>query len=85
MHADGTEVPAQQAPTIQDLMRHSAGLAYGYFGDSPAQRAYVADGTCQTCKTPILLIDLQHSPLSVSPERSGTTAMRQMSWVEFWK
>ena len=44
MHADGTEVPARQAPTIQDLMRHSAGLAYGYFGDSPAQRAYVADG-----------------------------------------
>ena len=44
MCADGTEVPARQAPTIQDLMRHMAGLSYGYFGDSPAQRAYVADG-----------------------------------------
>ena len=44
MHADGTEVPARQAPTVQDLMRHTAGLSYGYFGDSPAQRAYVADG-----------------------------------------
>jgi CubicO group peptidase (beta-lactamase class C family) len=44
MQADGTEVPATQAPTIQDLMRHTAGLSYGYLGDSPAQRAYVADG-----------------------------------------
>jgi CubicO group peptidase (beta-lactamase class C family) len=44
MHADGSQVPARQAPTIQDLMRHTAGLAYGYLGDSPAQRAYVADG-----------------------------------------
>ena len=44
MHADGTQVPARLAPTIQDLMRHTAGLSYGYFGDSPAQRAYVADG-----------------------------------------
>jgi CubicO group peptidase (beta-lactamase class C family) len=36
--------PAQNQPTIQDLMRHTAGLAYGYLGDSPAQRAYIADG-----------------------------------------
>jgi CubicO group peptidase (beta-lactamase class C family) len=44
LHADGTQVPARQPPTIQDLMRHTAGLSYGYVGDSPAQRAYVADG-----------------------------------------
>jgi len=36
--------PAQRRPTIQDLMRHTAGLAYGFLGDSPAQRAYAADG-----------------------------------------
>jgi CubicO group peptidase (beta-lactamase class C family) len=41
---DGTEVNAKQTPTIQDLMRHTAGLSYGYLGDSPAQRAYSADG-----------------------------------------
>jgi CubicO group peptidase (beta-lactamase class C family) len=36
--------PAQRRPTIQDLMRHTAGLAYGFLGDSPAQKAYAADG-----------------------------------------
>lgn len=41
---DGTTVPAEAAPTVQDLMRHSAGIAYALLGDSPAQRAYVADG-----------------------------------------
>ena len=41
---DGRLVPAEAAPTIQDLMRHTAGLSYGFLGDSPAQRAIVADG-----------------------------------------
>ena len=39
--------PAKHPPTIQDLMRHTAGLAYGYIGDSPAHRAYAADGFLQ--------------------------------------
>ena len=42
--ADGSTAPAEAAPTIQDLMRHTAGLAYGFLGDTPAQRAYVTDG-----------------------------------------
>ena len=41
---DGRRVPAEQAPTIQDLMRHTAGITYGFLGDSPAQRAAIADG-----------------------------------------
>jgi CubicO group peptidase (beta-lactamase class C family) len=41
---DQGTTPAQSQPTIQDLMRHTAGLAYGFLGDSPAQRAYAADG-----------------------------------------
>ena len=42
--ADGSQVPAEVMPTIQDLLRHTAGLAYAFLGDSPSQRAYVADG-----------------------------------------
>jgi len=34
-------VPAERAMTIQDLMRHSAGLTYGFFGSSPVKTAYV--------------------------------------------
>ncbi|MCJ2052466.1 serine hydrolase domain-containing protein [Methylobacterium sp. J-070] len=39
-----TRVPAAAAPTIQDLLRHTAGIAYGYLGDGPTRRAYEADG-----------------------------------------
>lgn len=42
--ADGPRTRAAAAPTIQDLLRHTAGLAYAYLGDSPAQRALAADG-----------------------------------------
>ena len=31
---------ATQPMTIQDLMRHSAGLTYGFFGESPVKAAY---------------------------------------------
>lgn len=33
-------VPAQQAATVQDLLRHTAGLTYEFLGDSPVQRQY---------------------------------------------
>jgi len=33
-------VPATRAMTVQDLMRHTSGLTYGFFGDSAAKRAY---------------------------------------------
>ena len=34
-------VPAWQPPTVQDLLRHTAGLTYEFLGDSPVQREYV--------------------------------------------
>ena len=42
--AGGGTVPAIGIPTLQDLMRHTAGLAYGYLGGGPAGRALAADG-----------------------------------------
>ena len=35
-------VPADRPMTILDLMRHSAGLTYGFFGKSPVKSAYLA-------------------------------------------
>jgi CubicO group peptidase (beta-lactamase class C family) len=37
----GTE-PARRAPTILDLLRHTAGFAYGWYGVSPVKAAYRA-------------------------------------------
>ena len=33
-------VPTWQAATVQDLLRHTAGLTYEFLGDSPVQREY---------------------------------------------
>ena len=33
-------VPARRAITVQDLMRHSSGLTYGFFGNSLVKKAY---------------------------------------------
>lgn len=42
--ADGmpklTRVPAERAMTIQDLLRHTSGLAYGFTGNHPVKQAY---------------------------------------------
>lgn len=39
--ADGMRLePAARAITVQDLMRHSSGLTYGFFGDTPVKKAY---------------------------------------------
>ena len=37
----GGPKPAATPMTVQDLMRHSAGLTYGFFGDTPVKRAYL--------------------------------------------
>ena len=39
--AQGLE-PVRQAATVQDLLRHTAGLTYEFLGDSPVQRQYGA-------------------------------------------
>lgn len=33
-------VPANRPMTVRDLLRHTSGLTYGFFGDTPVDRAY---------------------------------------------
>lgn len=33
--------PARREPTVRDLLRHTGGLTYGYFGNTPVDAAYV--------------------------------------------
>jgi CubicO group peptidase (beta-lactamase class C family) len=44
--ADGTKslelVPPRQKPTVLDLMRHTSGITYGFYGDSLVRKAYAA-------------------------------------------
>jgi CubicO group peptidase (beta-lactamase class C family) len=43
---DGTKtlelVPPDRPPTVLDLMRHSSGITYGFYGDSLVRKAYAA-------------------------------------------
>ncbi len=44
--ADDTKVlelvPPRQPPTVLDLMRHTSGITYGFYGDSLVRKAYAA-------------------------------------------
>jgi CubicO group peptidase (beta-lactamase class C family) len=37
-------VPARRPMTVQDLLRHTSGLTYGFFGDSLVKKAYLDAG-----------------------------------------
>jgi CubicO group peptidase (beta-lactamase class C family) len=39
-HATSAFVPLQRPITILDLMRHTSGITYGFYGDDPARRRY---------------------------------------------
>ncbi|WP_375173354.1 serine hydrolase domain-containing protein [Pseudooceanicola sp.] len=67
---DGKPVtrPAQRAMTVRDLLRHTSGLTYGFFGAGPAREAYneanVADPNLTGLEQAKLLatLPLEHEP-----------------------
>ena len=64
----GQGVAPQTLPTIQDLMRHTAGIWYGYLGDSLAHQAYVADGFLEEDLSNAAFVDrLAALPLEYHP------------------
>ena len=70
-------VPADHPMTVQDLMRHSAGLTYGFFGSSPVKSAY--NDAHLNADDPDLttFVDrLAKLPLAYQPAPPGITAMQ---------
>ena len=74
-------VPAERPISVQDLMRHTSGLTYGFFGDTPVKKLYAeaklgmwpkpmpnSSSGSPSCRSPI------------NPARPGTTAIRLMFW-----
>lgn len=71
--ADGAPVarPARRTMTVQDLLRHSSGLTYGFFGAGAAREAYRAAGAGDGSRSNIDYANLLASlPLEHEP---GTT------------
>ncbi len=64
-------VPARRPITIQDLMRHTSGLTYGFFGNTMVKHAYVESGVIKGDFTNAEFVDrLAKLPLQYQP---GTT------------
>ena len=67
-------VDPEHAPTMRELMRHTAGFTYGFFGDTPVDKMY-RDGNLLASKNLQDFIDkLAKIPLPISPARAGPTA-----------
>ncbi|MFN0121120.1 MAG: serine hydrolase domain-containing protein [Blastocatellia bacterium] len=60
-------VPARRMITVRDLLRHTAGLTYGVFGDTPVDKAYrqagiLSDLTLQAFASNLAKMPLQYEP-----------------------
>ena len=69
-------VPVKRPITIQDLMRHTSGLTYGFFGEGMVKKAYVEanlfEGDPDQCG---ITCGSRNCRWSISPARPGTTAI----------
>src|SRR5271165_5237791 len=54
-------------PTMQELMSHSAGFTYGFFGSSPVDKAYQAAGVLQSKSLQEMVDKLAKLPLMYQP------------------
>lgn len=60
--------PVQRAATVQDLLRHTAGLTYEWTGNSPVQKAYVEHNVLDPkCSNAELMMRLGKLPLLHQP------------------
>lgn len=60
-------VPVRRQMTVQDLLRHTSGLTYGFFGDSLVKKAYVdanvtADATSAEFVEKLAALPLHYQP-----------------------
>ena len=63
----GDKVPAERDMTIRDLMRHTSGLTYGFFGDSTVDKMYAQAGVIHTKNLAELAKTLGELPLKHQP------------------
>tara|TARA_B100002003_G_scaffold224553_1_gene229982 strand:+ start:165 stop:1490 length:1326 start_codon:yes stop_codon:yes gene_type:complete len=67
---DGAPItePAKREMTVQDLLRHTSGLTYGFFGQGPARKAYLDARAGDSARTnlenarDLAALPLEHHP-----------------------
>jgi CubicO group peptidase (beta-lactamase class C family) len=55
------------APTMQELMTHTAGFTYGFFGNTPVDQQYMKDGVMQSSSLQDMVGKLAKIPLLYQP------------------
>src|SRR5688572_11525751 len=60
-------VPARRQMTVQDLLRHTSGLTYGFFGDSLVKKAYLGAGLDANLTSAEFVEKLAALPLHYQP------------------
>lgn len=67
-HATSALVPLRRPITIEDLLRHTSGITYGFYGDDPARRRYAQIDLFGSDFNSAELADLiAHMPLAEQP------------------
>lgn len=65
---EGKKIAAHRAPTVRDLLRHTAGLTYGFFGDSEVDKLYAKAGVLSKSNdTATFLEKVASLPLAYHP------------------
>ncbi len=65
---DGSGKTISQSPTVRDLLRHTSGLTYGIFGDTPVDRLYRMAGILSRNDSNQVLVEkLGKLPLQYQP------------------
>ncbi|HEX4319410.1 MAG TPA: serine hydrolase domain-containing protein [Acidobacteriaceae bacterium] len=69
--ADGSGVPIlvepEHAPTMRELMTHTAGFTYGFFGDTPVDAMYQKEKVLQSASLQEMIDKLAKIPLVYQP------------------
>jgi CubicO group peptidase (beta-lactamase class C family) len=78
-------VPADRPITVQDLMRHTAGLVYADRTSSPRLKQLYDKSNIEAAEVDIsgdeMLRRLSQIPLGTSPERSGNIPLPPTCWA----
>jgi len=79
-------VAPRRPMTVQDLMRHTSGITYGFFGEGLVKKAYVdAKIFSEDIDNAGFTDRIARLPLAYQPAPPGTTATRPTSSAGWWR
>ncbi len=75
VYKKGRRVPVEKKPTIRDLMRHTSGLTYGFFGNTPVDKMYTKNHPLFSQDNGEMIQKLMEHPLLHQPGKTWHYSM----------